>query len=46
MLVAIYRPKLFEAWWVLDHCITVLVIAWLAGLQWAVLCVLMEKAGK
>ena len=45
-LVAIYRPKLFDAWWVLDYCITVLVIAWLAGLQWAVLCVLMEKAGK
>ncbi len=45
-LVAIYRPKLFNAWWLLDYVITALVIAWLAALQWAVLCVLMEKAGK
>jgi hypothetical protein len=45
-LVAIYRPRLFEAWWLLDYFIAALVIAWLAGLQWAALCVLMEKAGK
>ena len=45
-LVAIYRPRLFDAWWLLDYVITAVVIAWLAGFQWAALCVLMEKAGK
>ncbi len=32
-LAAIYRPKLFEGWWLLDHFLTALVIAWLASLQ-------------
>ncbi|OGW36646.1 MAG: hypothetical protein A2X58_09380 [Nitrospirae bacterium GWC2_56_14] len=45
-LVAVYRPKLFDAWSLLDYFLTALVIAWLAGLQWAVLCLLMEKTGK
>jgi hypothetical protein len=45
-LVAIYRPRLFEAWWVLDYFLTALVIAWLAAFQWATLCWLMEKARK
>jgi hypothetical protein len=45
-LVAIYRPRLFNAWWLLDYLITALIIAWLAALQWAVLCALVEKAGK
>jgi hypothetical protein len=45
-LVAIYRPKLFEFWWLLDYFLTALVIAWLAAFQWIVLCWLMEKAGK
>lgn len=45
-LVAIYRPRLFEAWWLLDYFLTALVIAWFAGFQWAALCWLMEKAGK
>jgi hypothetical protein len=45
-LVAIYRPRLFDAWWLLDYFLTALVIAWLAGFQWAALCWLMEKAGK
>lgn len=46
VLVAIYRPKLFELWWLLDYCLTALVIAWLAAFQWALLCWLMEKAEK
>jgi hypothetical protein len=45
-LVAIYRPRLFEAWWLLDYFLTALVIAWLAAFQWAALCWLLEKAGK
>ncbi len=45
-LVAIYRPRLFEAWWVLDYFLTALVIAWLAAFQWAALCWLTTKAGK
>lgn len=45
-LVAVYRPLLFHAWWPLDYFLTALVIAWLAAFQWAVLCWLMENAGK
>ncbi len=45
-LVAIYRPKLFEAWWFLDYVLTALVIAWIAAFQWGALCWLTEKAGK
>jgi hypothetical protein len=45
-LVAVYRPRLFQTWWVLDYICTGLIIAWLAALQWAVLCWLTTKAGK
>jgi hypothetical protein len=45
-LVAVYRPRLFHAWWVVDYFLTALVIAWLAALQWAVLCWIMVKIGK
>ncbi len=45
-LVAIYQPKLFELWWLLDYFLTALVIAWLAALQWVLMSMLMEKAGK
>ncbi len=45
-LVAIYRPRLFVFWWPLDYFFTALVIAWLSAFQWAVMCWLMEKAGK
>ena len=45
-LVAVYRPRLFDAWWLLDYLLTALVIAWLAAIQWAALCWLMAKAGK
>lgn len=45
-LVAIYRPKLVEAWWLLDYFLTALLIAWLAAFQWVMLCWLMKNAGK
>jgi len=45
-LVAIYRPRLFNAWWLLDYFLTALVIAWFAGVQWALMCRLMDKIGK
>jgi len=45
-LVAVYRPRLFAAWWPLDYFLTALVIAWFAAFQCAVLCLLMEKTGK
>ena len=45
-LVAIYRPRLFQSWWLLDYFLTALVIAWIAGIQWALMCWFMEKAGK
>jgi hypothetical protein len=45
-LVAIYRPRLFDAWWLLDYFLTALVVAWLAAFQWLALCWLMCKAGK
>jgi hypothetical protein len=46
LLVAIYRPRLFDFWWLLDYFLTALVIAWLAGFQWVVMCWLMDKLGK
>jgi hypothetical protein len=46
VMVLIYRPRLLEGWWLLDYFLTALVIAWLAGFQWAIMCRLMERAGK
>jgi hypothetical protein len=46
VLVAIYRPKLFESWWLLDYFLTVLVIAWFSGFQWTLMLWLMNKAEK
>ena len=37
-LVAVYKPKLFEFWWPLDYFLTALVIAWLSGIRWALMC--------
>ncbi len=45
-LVVVYQPRLFQSWWPMDYFLTALVISWLAGFQWAVMCFLMEKAGK
>lgn len=43
-LTAICRPRLFQAWWLLDYLLTALVIAWLTAFQWATLRWLMDKA--
>jgi len=45
-LVAIYQPRLFKFWWLLDYFLTALVIAWLGAFQWILMCWLMDKAGK
>ena len=45
-LVAMYRPRLFVAWWPFDYVLTALVIAWLAAFQWALMCWFMQKTGK
>lgn len=45
-LTAVYRPRLLYIWWPLDFLLTALVVAWLAGLQWALMCLLMDRAGK
>jgi len=45
-LTAIYRPRLLESWWLTDYFLTALVIAWLSGLQWALMCLFMTKTGK
>jgi len=45
-LVAVYRPRLFDFWPPLDYFLTALVISWLAAFQWALLCLLCNKAGK
>ena len=45
-ITAIYKPKLFDLWWTLDYFLTALVVAWLSGFQWAVMCWLTEKTGK
>lgn len=45
-VVGIYRPALLDAWRPVDLILTVFIIAWLAGFQWAFMCLLMEKAGR
>jgi hypothetical protein len=45
-LVAIYQPRLFQAWWLLDYFVTALVIAWLSAFQWGFMCWLFRKTGK
>jgi hypothetical protein len=45
-LVAIYQPRLFQVWWLLDFFVTALAIAWLAAFQWIFMCWLFSKAGK
>jgi hypothetical protein len=43
---ALYRPKLISARGLLDLFLTAIIIAWFAGLQWAMMCWLMERTGK
>lgn len=45
-LTAVYKPRLFHAWWPLDYFLTALFIAWFGGIQWAAMCWFMDKAGK
>jgi hypothetical protein len=45
-LVAAYKPRLFEFWWLLDYFLTAIVIAWLSAVQWVLMCWLIEKTGK
>lgn len=47
LLVAIYRPKLFCSFFsLMDYFFTALVIAWLSGFQWIVMCYFMKIAEK
>ncbi|UJS16697.1 MAG: hypothetical protein L3J17_12390 [Candidatus Jettenia sp.] len=46
VLVALYRPRLFESWCLLNYFFTALIIAWLAAFQWVLMCWLMDRAGK
>jgi hypothetical protein len=45
-LVAIYRPRLLESLPLLDYFLTALAIAWLASIQWILMCILMKKGDK
>ena len=46
VLVGVFQVKIFNVWWLADYFLGIVVIAWLAGFQWAFMCILMEKAGK
>ena len=46
ILVAVYMPRLFESWWLLDYFLTALVIAWIAAFQWVVMCWLFRISNK
>ncbi len=45
-LVVLYRPNIFDFWWLLDYFLTALVIAWLSAFQWIFMCWLMDKVEK
>jgi hypothetical protein len=45
-LTAVYRPRLFESWWLFDYFCTALVIAWLSAVQWGLMCWIMKKIEK
>ena len=44
--IAIYKPRLFKSWWLLDYFLTALVVAWMSAFQWVLMCWFMERAGK
>jgi hypothetical protein len=46
ILVAIYRPRLFNFWWLLDYFLTSLIIAWFSAFQWILMCWLFRKSEK
>ena len=45
-LVAVYRSKLSESWWLLDYFLTAIIITWMSAFQWILMCWLMDKAAK
>ena len=45
-LVAVYQPRLFYVWWLLDYFVTALAIAWLSAFQWCLMCWLFKITGK
>lgn len=46
ILVAIYRPRLFQSWWLIDYFLTAVIVAWLAAVQWIIMSWLFGKTGK
>jgi hypothetical protein len=46
ILVILFKPTLFQTWWLLDYFFVILIIAWVAGFQWALMCLVMKTAGK
>jgi len=38
----LYWPRLFSCWDPLDYGVTVAVVAWFSGLQWATMCALLK----
>ena len=46
VLVVFFEVKIFHSWWLFDYFLSIVVIAWLAGFQWVLMCFLMDKAGK
>jgi hypothetical protein len=46
VVAAIYKPSIFDSFWMLDFLLCVVIIAWLAGIQWAFMCWLMKVSGK
>lgn len=46
VLAAVYRPRVFDFWRPLDYFLTALCIAWLGGIQWVLMSLLMKNADK
>lgn len=46
ILVVVFRPRPTVSWWLLDYFFAVLILAWIGSFQWAMMCWLLDKAGK
>lgn len=46
ILVLIFKPKIFEFYWIIDYFLTILLISWLSAFQWISLCFLMKLSDK
>ncbi|MCK5611303.1 hypothetical protein KAR91_56055 [Candidatus Pacearchaeota archaeon] len=46
VLEIIFKVRLFDTWPLLDYALTTLVITWLSGFQWILMCCLMKIASK